>query len=73
MKNGILVLNRVTNRYSISFDNGEHFELHCGDIFECSPELNDWIPVRIEYNDEWYLIDRDDNKIAVWENMLARK
>lgn len=43
MKNGILVFNRILNRYSISFDNGEYFELHCGDIFECSPDLNNYI------------------------------
>ena len=73
MKNGILVLNRVTDRYSINFDNGEYFELHCGDTFECSPELNDWIPVRIEYNDDWYLIDSGDNKITIFENMIVRK
>lgn len=73
MKNGTLVLNRVTNRYSISFDNGECFGLHCGDSFECSPELSEWQSVRIEYNDDWYLIDSDDNKITVWENMIVRK
>lgn len=73
MKNGILVLNRVTNRYSISFDNGEYFELHCGDTFECSPDLDDYISVRIEYNNGWYLIDGDDNKISIFENMLVKK
>lgn len=73
MKKGILKFNRVINRYSIVFDDGECFELHCGDTFECSPDLNDYISVRIEYNDDWYLIDSDDNKIAVWENMLVKK
>lgn len=33
MKNGILVFNRVLNRYNISFYDVEYFELHCGDNF----------------------------------------
>ena len=73
MKNGILVFNRVLNRYNISFDDGEYFELHCGDTFECSPDLNDYISVRIEYNDDWYLINSDDNKIFIFENMFVKK
>ena len=73
MKNGILVFNRVINRYNISFDNWEYFELHCGDTFECYPDLNDYISVRIEYNDDWYLIDSNDNKISIFENMLVKK
>lgn len=73
MKNGILVLNRVTNRYSITFDDGGDYELHCGDTFMCSPDLDDYISVRIEYNNGWYLINSDNNKISIFENMLAKK
>ena len=73
MKKGILKFNRVINRYSIVFDDGEYFELHCDDKFFCSPELNDWTSVRIEYDNDWYIIDSDDNKIPIWKNMLVKK
>ena len=73
MKNGILVFNRVLNRYNLSFYDGEYFELHCGDKFFYSPDLNDYITVRIEYDNDWYLIDSNDNRINVLENMIVRK
>lgn len=73
MVEGILIFNTVLNRYLISFDDGQCVELHCGDRFECLPDLNGWTYAKIEYDGEWYLIDKNDNKIEIYENMFVRK
>lgn len=71
--NGILIYNTNEKRYNISFENGTYYSLHCGDTFSCSPDLNGWEKVRIEFSDEWYLINSKNKKIKIWENMLVKK
>lgn len=71
--NGILTYNANEKRYNISFEDGSYYSLHCGDIFFCSPHLNGWEKVRIEFSDEWYLINSKNEKIKIWENMLVKK
>lgn len=71
--NGILIYNQNERRYNISFEDGSYYSLHCGDTFFCSPELNGWEAVRIELDDDWYLINSKNEKIKIWENMLVKK
>lgn len=74
MKKGILIYNHQTNKYNISFYNGNYCELNVNDIFDCSPELNGWTKVILEYDEEWYLRNiKTNEKIPIWENMFVKK
>ena len=55
-KKGVLCYDRESGRYDIYFGNGSYYGgLHCGDC--CDVEMDgDWVPVRIEMDDDWYLV-----------------
>lgn len=58
-KTGFLFYNADTDRYDISFRNGETYGgLHCGMTFDVRIS-NQWIPTRIEYAGRWYLVGVD--------------
>ena len=45
-----------SGRYDIYFGNGSYYGgLHCGDCFDVEMD-GDWVPVRIEMDDDWYLV-----------------
>ena len=53
---GTLIFDETADRYDIRFDLADYYGgLHCGDCFDV--EMNgDWVPVRIEMDDDWYLV-----------------
>lgn len=64
MKQGVLVYDKLTDRMDIRFDVDSFFGgLHCGmtlDVFI----KNRWIPTRIEYGDNWYLVGIRTNELV---------
>ena len=56
MQQGTLYFDRLTGRMDILFENKELYGgLHCGTAMEVLIN-GEWIPVRIEYVDDWYLV-----------------
>ena len=64
MKQGVLVYDKLTDRMDIRFDVDSFFGgLNCGmtlDVFI----KNRWIPTRIEYGDNWYLVGIRTNELV---------
>ena len=55
-KKGVLCYDRESGRYDIFLGNGGYYGgLHCGDCFDVEVDGR-WIPVRIEMDDDWYLV-----------------
>ena len=55
-KKGVLCYDRESGRYDIFLGNGRYYGgLHCGDCFDVEVDGR-WIPVRIEMDDDWYLV-----------------
>ena len=56
MKKGILIYDSSTNRFDVLYEEGNSYGgLHCGTAMEVL--INDeWIPTRIEYGNDWYLV-----------------
>ena len=56
MKNGTLIYAPSMGRFDILYAAGNNYGgLHCGTIMEVLISEK-WIPTRIEYADDWYLI-----------------
>lgn len=53
---GVLVFDFETGRYDIRYGLLDYYGgLHCGECFDV--KINgDWVPVRIEMADDWYLV-----------------
>lgn len=64
MKQGTLIYDQTTDRMDINFGIEEYYGgLHCGEIFEVY--INDtWIPTRIEYKYDWYLVGLSEKNIT---------
>lgn len=55
-KQGIMIYDSVQERMDIRFGLEEYYGgLHCGECFDVLIDDN-WMPTRIEYNDDWYLV-----------------
>lgn len=55
-KEGALFYDRTSGRYDICFGPEEYYGgLHCGECFDVKVQ-GEWIPVRIEMEDDWYLV-----------------
>ena len=55
MKKGMLIYDSSTNRFDVLYEEGNSYGLHCGTAMEAL--INDeWIPTRIEYGNDWYLV-----------------
>ncbi len=53
---GNLFYDAESGRYDIRFGMDSYYEgLHCGECFDVKVE-DTWVPVRIEMDDEWYLV-----------------
>lgn len=57
MREGTLVYDNYSKRIDVRFNADDYYGgLHCGACMDVM--LNDeWIPTRIEMNDDWYLVD----------------
>lgn len=56
MKRGILIYDSATDRFDVLYVEGNRYGgLHCGTAMEVLIN-GEWIPVRIEYADSWYLV-----------------
>lgn len=64
MKQGTLVLDNETGRMDIRFGLEDYYGgLHCGDCMEVQID-GEWIPTRIEMDEDWYLVDIQTNQIV---------
>ena len=55
-REGNLYYDKSSGRYDIRFDVESYYGgLHCGDCFDVEVDGR-WIPVRIEMDDDWYLV-----------------
>lgn len=62
-REGTLCYDRESGRYDIRFSLEEYYGgLHCGECFDVW-ESGMWVPVRIEMEDDWYLIGLPDVKL----------
>lgn len=58
---GILI--RLDNHPDIVFENGTFYGgLHCGECFSIFDSNIGWVPVRLEFFEDWVLIN--DNRIS---------
>lgn len=56
MKAGMLVYDPSADRFDVLYAEGRRYGgLHCGDTMEALID-GEWIPTRIEYANDWYLI-----------------
>lgn len=56
MKQGVLIYDSKSERMDIRFGLEDYYGgLHCGTPMEVFVN-NEWIPTRIEMNDDWYLV-----------------
>lgn len=56
LREGTLFYDAESGRYDIRFGIESYYGgLHCGECFDVKVE-DTWIPVRIEMDDEWYLV-----------------
>lgn len=64
-KEGVIVYDSKTERMDIKFDLEDCYGgLHCGECFDV--KINDeWVPTRIEFKNNWYLIDVDADIIGL--------
>ncbi len=63
MKNGKLIYQTDIDRMDIWLSRSEHYGgLHCGQAMDV--EINgQWIPSRIEYGENWYLVGIQEKSI----------
>ena len=55
-REGALWYDKESGRYDIRFGLEEYYGgLHCGECFDVKVEVK-WIPVRIEMDEDWYLV-----------------
>lgn len=56
MRQGVLIYDQDTDRMDIRFGLEDYYGgLHCGETMEVFVE-NKWIPTRIEFGQDWYLV-----------------
>ena len=59
---GILI--KLNDRPDIIFENGTFYGgLHCGECLSVFKENVGWVPVRLEFTDDWVLVDGGRAKI----------
>ena len=75
MKKGILKFREQKNKYYIDlFDYDGVIELNVEDEIMYSPDLRRYKTAIIKYNgNEWYLLDKKNNRIKIWNNMVVKK
>jgi hypothetical protein len=57
MEYGKLIYDNEINRLDVLFNNGNTFGgFHCGDCLDILQD-NEWIPTRVEYDNDWYLYE----------------
>lgn len=62
-REGALWYDKESGRYDIRFGLEEYYGgLHCGECFDVKVE-GKWIPVRIEMNEDWYLVGLPNVKL----------
>ena len=62
-REGALWYDKESGRYDIRFGLEEYYGgLHCGECFDVKVEGN-WIPVRIEMDEDWYLVGLPNVKL----------
>lgn len=60
---GNLFYDRESGRYDIRFGMESYYGgLHCGECFDVKVE-DRWVPVRIEIEEDWYLIGLPDTRL----------
>jgi hypothetical protein len=67
MKNGIIDYDFESERFSLNFEDGESYELHCGNTFQINVGT-EWKSTRIEYDHSdrgWYLVGIKDDDWSV--------
>ena len=58
---GILI--KLNDRPDIIFENGTLYGgLHCGECFSLCEADTGWVPVRLEFIDDWVLVDSSSAK-----------
>lgn len=58
---GILI--KLNDRPDIIFENGTLYGgLHCGECFSLFEADTGWVPVRLEFIDDWVLVDSSSAK-----------
>jgi hypothetical protein len=63
MKQGVLVYDKSTDRMDVRFDVDEFYgDLHCGTTMDVY--IGRWIPLRIEYGDNWFLVGIRSNDLV---------
>ena len=56
MKEGVLIYDPSTDRLDVLYAEGDRYGgLYCGTVMEALID-NEWMPTRIEYADDWYLV-----------------
>lgn len=69
LREGSLFYDAESGRYDIRFGLESYYGgLHCGECFDVKVE-NAWIPVRIEMDEEWYLVGLPNTKL---DGLLVR-
>lgn len=59
MRQGVLLYDSSIERFTIRFDLTNYYGgLHCGECFDVCINRK-WIPTRIEFGDDWYLVGID--------------
>ena len=62
-REGALWYDKESGRYDIRFGLEEYYGgLHCGECFDVKVE-GKWIPVRIEMEEDWYLVGLPNVKL----------
>ncbi len=62
-REGALWYDKESGRYDIRFGLEEYYGgLHCGECFDVKVE-GKWIPVRIEMDEDWYLVGLPNVKL----------
>lgn len=62
-REGALWYDKESGRYDIRFRLEEYYGgLHCGECFDVKVE-GKWIPVRIEMDEDWYLVGLPNVKL----------
>jgi predicted cupin superfamily sugar epimerase len=48
-------------------------ELHCGETFQLEAKAGQWIDVRIEHSDDWYLVGAPLVAACNWDGFNVRR
>ena len=67
---GILI--KLNDRPDIIFENGTFYGgLHCGECLSIFEKNIGWVPVRLEFTDDWVLVDGNTNLLVFFRNFAG--